>query len=399
MKIRHLCTAALLLLSCPAPARADIHLDLAGYARVYMVYADNDEQSTAAPGDSLHHFGLQRYSGFVFTGERTLDSGLTVGVKSEMKFANESSDDGATSLTSGAKDPNQFDHAFIYFSGSFGRVNLGANEGAAHLLGVAAPSADSNVDGMRVYVQGWNADTWDDGISNASLSAATTFVRLSYDNSDFGKVDRITYLTPKWNGFQAGASYAPENSQNAVDDAFAGMSPDDRPGKFENLFDASARWDTKFGDVKLAVGAGFTTAATELDAAVGANGSDSIHTWDAGINLGWKEWSAGSAYKHSDTGVAGGNNDLNLWVVGLAWDKKPWHVGASFYDLTFDANAFSIGLADRLELQRSTVGFGYTYAPGMSFRGSATLLDVDNGINAALDPHQTQVVFGTDMLF
>ena len=48
------------------------------------------------------------------------------------------------------------EESYAYFSGAWGRVNFGKEDGAAYLLQVAAPSADSNVDGLRQYVAGTN---------------------------------------------------------------------------------------------------------------------------------------------------------------------------------------------------------------------------------------------------
>src|SRR5690606_29160443 len=98
-------------------------------------------------------------------------------------------------------DPNQLDEAYMYVSGGWGRVNFGSEDGAAYLLQVAAPSADSNVDGMRVYVQGLNPDVWDDNVVNASFTGTgggaaywNNLGVLGYDNAYFRDTDRISYL-------------------------------------------------------------------------------------------------------------------------------------------------------------------------------------------------------------
>ena len=42
------------------------------------------------------------------------------------------------------------EESYLYFSGNWGRLNLGRENGAAYLLQVAAPSADPNIDGMDI---------------------------------------------------------------------------------------------------------------------------------------------------------------------------------------------------------------------------------------------------------
>lgn len=380
-------------------ARADLHIDLGGYARSYLIYSDNDELNTPAPGDALRKFDLRREIEMHFSGEKTLDNGLTVGIKAEFKLGNEGQGGSVNSITGGNRDPDQFDEGFIYFSGGWGRFQLGAKDGAAYLLGVQAPSADSNIDGMRIYTQAWNIDVWDDGINNGSYSPPNSTVRLNYDNSNFGNIDRATYLTPKWNGLQLGASYAPENSKKSVDNSFLGMDTNDRVGRFEHAVDLAARWDGQLGDVKVTTGLGYSAADTQIDAAPGNNGSDAHRTFTTGLNLGWQEWSIGGAYKVASTGVAGPDNAQQVIAAGLAWDAKPLHLGVSWYQMTLESNAFSIGLADDIQIQRITAGGWYQLADGVTLRGTVARLGVDNGTNSPVDPHQMQVALGTEIMF
>lgn len=384
--------------SLSAPASADIHLDLGGYARSYVTYSDSDE-TTAGGGRSLRNLDLRREMEMHFSGERTLDSGLTVGVKTEFKLGNEGANGVVRSITGGNRDPDQFDEGYVYFSGGWGRFQLGAKDGAAYLLGVQAPSADAYIDGMRIYTQTWRLDVWDDGMENLSFMPANATLRLNYDNSNFGNIDRATYLTPKWNGLQLGASYAPENSKHRVDDAFQGADWDDVVGRFENAVDIGARYDGKWGDVKITTGAGYSAATPQIRAVAGNNGSDSHRTFTTGINLGWQEWSIGGAYKRASTGVEGPDNAQKVTVAGLAWDSKPLHLGVSWYNMVLESNAFSIGLADDLDVQRITAGGWYQMADGFSLRSTVSRLDVDNGTNSARDPTQWQVAIGTEITF
>jgi hypothetical protein len=402
-----------------SPAQADLKLDLGGHFRGYGVYADNDEVGTGGSSDDLRNFEFKRDFEVHFTGETTTDSGLTVGVHAEMDLGNESGDATVPSsfpnpFTGNTDaDPNQLDEAYIYFSGGWGRVNFGSEDGAAYLLQVAAPSADSNVDGMRVYVQGLNSDVWDDGTVNGSIVGPGFNYVLGYDNAFFGgtygnATDRLTYLTPKWNGFQAGASWAPKQGQEAVNSAFGGMSLDDNSTDYENLWELAARWDGEFEGFGISLGVGYTTASEEVTQAAGSFASDDITAWDAGVTVSWNDFSLGVAYlNYTDTGVSdvGGTagSDVETWVVGAAWDNGPYHLGASWYNSTIEANAFGLGLSagagDELEVDRYTVGGGYTSGPGMTFRGAVAFGSVDNNFAATGDSDFTQVTLGTDVNF
>ncbi|MCA9327830.1 porin, partial [Candidatus Saccharibacteria bacterium] len=173
-----------------APAHADIDLELGGYFKGYGVYVSQDESA----GNSVNNFDIVRDTELHVGGETTLDNGLTVGAHVEFKVDGE---DGSAGN----------DESYAYFSGNWGRVNFGNEDGAGYLLQVAAPSADSNLDGIRQYVQPFNY-----GIMGtpAGLTTAVTAGGLDYDMDIAGKTDKITYLSPIFSGFQVGLSYSPD---------------------------------------------------------------------------------------------------------------------------------------------------------------------------------------------
>ncbi len=387
-----LCTAA----ACFAPlaAQADLNLSIYGYFRTYAFATKNDERA----GSNLQNFSLYRDSEVDFKGETTTDNGLTVGVQTEMKVGGTGTQQPAT-FFGGAKDRTMTDEAYMYLQNQFGRMTMGGEDGIAFLLQPTVPGADSNIDGPRTQLQALDSDVWDDGLDNNSFLPVDFDITLGYNNSDFRSTDRLTYTSPKWKGFQAGVSYAPLTGLREVYGSTQSPQAVNKIGKFHNPMEAAARWDGNFGDFKLTTEAGIASAETQRDAAVGSIGSDSLTTWNAGVNIGYKEYSVGGAYRHSNTSVAGPNNDQNTWIVGAAWDVKPWHLGASWYNTKLDANAFSIGLADSLEVRRISVGGGYLVAPGISLRSTASFINVDNGINSPIDPTQTQLSLGTEVNF
>lgn len=346
-------TALLGVAFASAPAAAEINLDLGGYFRGYGVYADNDE-----PAGSLREFEFRRDTEIHFTGETTLDNGLTVGFHNE---TNIEMDDLA-------------DESYAYFSGGWGRVNFGSEDGAAYLLQVAAPSADSNVDGLRQYIS---------GTANAALD---------YDHADFRQTDRLTYLTPKFNGFQAGVSYAPEADRF---ENITLMDTDNDVNQFEDLYEIAARWDGEFSGFGLSIGAGYSTSDVETAGALAGQATDGIDTWNVGASLGWNSFTVGAAYIDSETevstgGVGTADVDGDTWVVGAAWDNGPYHVGISYLEAETETAGVSA------EAERTTIGAGYTYGPGMTFRGAVAFGEDDT---LAADRDFTQVTLGTDIQF
>lgn len=333
-----------------SPAQAELKLGLGGHFKGYAVYVDEDAE-VAGQRD----FEFRKNTEIHFTGETTLDNGLTVGVHVEQEIEN----------------ATQNNESYAYFSGGWGRVNFGNEDGAAYLLQIAAPSADSNVDGLRTTISGFQSD-----------------IDLDYDLAHFGNgpsdsvdanaIDRITYLTPKFNGFQAGVSYAPDAS---LENGIAAMGTTG----FEDAWEIAARWDGQFEGVGISVGAGYTTVDNTAAAGVEPEG------WNVGFNVAWNAFSFGAVYMDEDE-KDGATADLETktWVVGAAWDNGPWHVGASY--LTREDE---VGAAET-DANKATLGGGYTFGPGMTFRGA---LAFGETVVAGAEEDFTQFTVGTDISF
>ena len=345
-----------------SPANAELKLDLGGHFSGYATYIDEDDDVTATDD-----FAIRRNTEIHFTGETTLDNGLTVGVHIEQEIEN----------------ANQNNESYAYFSGQWGRVNFGNEDGVAYLLQVAAPSADSNIDGLRSTVQ---AFTYDAGTGAASGA-------LDYDLAHFGNgptdgtvnpTDRISYLTPKFEGFQAGVSYAPraELATGILNAATPATG-------FEDLWEVAVRWDGEFEGVGISVGAGYATS----DAADSAT-SGEPEGWNVGFNLAWNQFSFGGAWVDEEDAYGTAGTEHTTWVLGAAWDNGPYHVGVSYLDKE-DENA-----GVETDSYKATIGGGYTFGPGMTFRGAVAFGEVANAVTTAgPEADFTQVTIGTDIQF
>ncbi len=392
MKKVLLCATALVgVLAMSAPANAaGLNMGVGGHFRGYGIYADNDETGSAAAGDDLRQFDLRQESELHFMGESTLDNGLTVGAKVELKTMND------TAATSSV-----IDESYLYFSGGWGRFNFGSADGAAYLLQVAAPSADSNTDGMRVFIQGLNSDVWNDNLNDGDAGFFGSNPVLDYDNAVYRQDTKITYLTPKFSGFQAGLSYMPETGFNLIGNNVGAMNEEDNGGDFEDVIEAAARWDGEFEGFGISAGLGWIHASEEnaVAAGAGAVGSDSRDSWDAGLNVTFNGFSLGGAYLNDDNGRSGANSDTTTWVVGAGWDNGPWHVGATWMDYTAESSVTGLAANTDLEIERLTIGGGYKFAPGVSFRGAVAFGEVNPNTVGVEDTDFVQGTIGTEVKF
>ncbi len=442
-----------------SPASAALKMDLGGYFDAYGVYADNHD---AGGVNSLQKYAFRRNSDVYVNGETTLDNGLTVGAHTELAVGNNNAD-GAANMGNNGVSVNE---VYAYGSGGWGRVNFGTEDGAAYLLQVAAPSADSNIDGLRTQIQALNpsANTQSAflqtvlgtagtsaggnnplGNSGTDAFSAVRTGNMDYQMADFRQTDRLTYLTPKFNGFQGGISYAPQpgmvsstGGMNLNNVASAG-GDFNVPGtaSYKNLWEAAARWDGEYQGFAGSIGGGYSDsslAGSALTAAqlVATNALDAtltkgIKSWNGGASVSNSGFSLGGAYKRTSTAAMGytlvggdatdiGSGDIvsNTYVGGLGYDNGPYHVGASYMhdrtkqDAISGADHYLVG--ENYTDTRYTLGGGYTFAPGMTFRGSVAWGKFDDssiaGVGALQGPAATngsnrydQVAIGADIQF
>ena len=384
-------------------AHAALKMDLGGYFDGYGVYANNHDTATSLNKNDAK-YALVRDSQVHVNGQTTLDNGLTIGAHYQMYVAGQSAAAAVATNVAGrltassSQFPNNsqngtvVDEAYLYGQGGWGRVNFGEEDGAAYLLQVAAPSADSNVDGMRVYVQSLDTQNW-----NANLQG----VILDYQQADFRHTDRITYLTPKFNGFQAGLSWAPYPNNTFVGSSVAQPSQIDQVKLFKSPWELAARWDGQFQGVAVSVGAGYSDAARQNSTTTaGQPGSTDLRTYNFGANVAMQGFSLGGAYKHSNNGmssVADGNNNTTIYDFGAGYDNGPYHAGISYFHEKFGAGIINTGVGQDATVHRYALGGGYTFGPGMTFRGA-----IDWGSynpTAAAHTKFEQVTLGTDIQF
>lgn len=443
-------------------AQAQVKLDLGGHVKAYTSWLDQDTRpdnpATAAnEGLEERNFDILRESELHFSGETTLDNGLTVGVHMETDIDGTGGDDFDT------------EEGYAYFSGAWGRVNFGLEDGATYLLQVAAPSADSNYDGIRQWVSPINYailqnvasttitdnvsldDLFSGGLSAGAFVAAgangllvdvngddaatfgatgdiyfnsaagvfgsanTVNSRLDYDQAVSGYSNKLTYMTPVFNGFQAGVSYTPEIAGSRD----FGNNDDDTIGDYGDVFELAARYEGQFDEVGVAFGGGWTHAELEADNAnpilyrstntgVVAGGDttgyqagdtavaslDDREAWNVGVDFDWKAFGLGGAYMEDDNGISGDNFETETWVVGLDYTTGPFKLGGSYYDVTQNIASAEI------EMERWTGGLVYTYGPGMTFRGSISWTDHDENVGTGSTSFDaTSVLFGTQINF
>ena len=329
MKKILLCSAALVGVAfAAAPAMAQVDVTVGGHTKNYLGWADNS-------GDT-HDFDMLRESELHFNAEGTADNGLTYGFHAELE-------------ADGGDDADTVEESYLYLASSLGRVNLGSEDGAAYLLQVAAPSADSNVDGLRQYINPFDF-----------TGDFTSADGLDYDNDLTGYSEKITYLSPNWSGLQFGLSYTPEIEDITDEDSDADInSASGLAGFSEDVigaaYEGAVRYEGTFNNVGYALGGGYTQGD-----------SSDTNEWNIGADFDIGAFGLGAAYTELE--VDEGDVDVDTLVLGADYTTGPFQFGASYMNKDAD---------DELEADRYATGVVYTVTQGLTLRGSLQYVDVD----------------------
>ena len=275
MKRNLLTTTALVtagVLAAPgAFAEEGITLGLGGYMNNYFGGGDTGESAV-----DLSHTSLFSDGEVWFTGETTLDNGLTFGANVQLE-----------SFSSG----DQIDENFGYMEGGFGRLQFGSENTAAYLMQYSAPNVGAPINSgwVTVFIPPAAGHT-----AAFRSPAISTFIDTGNDEHT------LTYFTPRLFGFQLGMSYQPGLS-------FSGdgtNSPVDKDTTYNHGFAVGVNFVESFGGVDVAVAGGYRRAQgpdTDITAInptgiVGTNGvATKVFTIDrpdmqqvsGGINIGF----------------------------------------------------------------------------------------------------------------
>ena len=358
--------AASLAMSGAANAQDEgIQLGVGGYMNNFFAFGDNSSDTRIDDNETGHFSDGEIH----FTGEYTLDNGITVGANVQLE-----------SFSSG----DQIDENYAYVEGSFGRVQLGSENTAAYLMQYAAPNVGTPVN------SGWVTSFI---APDANYSAAQFRRPGGSTFGDFGNDENtVTYFTPRFAGFQVGASYQPTLTGTGEGANF----PTNRQGAVGNDgASIGANYVNSFNGFDIALAAGYRTIIDENPAVFG----DSPEMYSAGINLGYGGFTIGGSWLGEDSEGPGGaptGNDGNAFDVGVSYSTGPWSVGT----MAFYSETENPGFNGDDEYQAYQVGLAYTLGTGVEASVSGLYAKYEGGTgNVGTETDGLQVISGLALSF
>jgi predicted porin len=278
-----------------AQASDGIKLDVGGFFQtVYQGVFDS--KSADAWGNHRNTDRFVHNAEVHFKGETTLDNGLTVGAQIELE---------------GETATDQIDKSFVYWSGGFGKVSVGTQDGPIGACPVFPPGATANFSAFSPASWGSN-----DPIGSNSVCS---------DAFGPGNSQSIKYTTPNFAGFQLTVAYMPSsNAENYIQAGVNGPGTPTNPdgtahhnlGAYLTYSYEGDGWGINWGG-----GGDWQTAFNGTDG-INDGRSDNYQT---ALNVTVGGFAVGGIMEYYDTG--GQNN--NAWVAGggASYGIDAWTVG------------------------------------------------------------------------
>jgi hypothetical protein len=341
-----------------------LQVEVHGYHQQWMVLndigltdvedGDGDRPFDLTPVDQKHN------SEICFEGKYTLENNLTVGINVQLE-ANTSGD--------------QIDESYLILEGdSWGRLIIGDENNAAYLLQVTAPHggiAHNQANLTAAPNQGFVPLA--QGMDSSDTTIDGTLLR--FDDNDSGK---FSYFTPRFGGFQIGASFIP-NFESGGDNNNSISRIDNAPGPgnngAKNGYAIGANFKEKFGEFGLQASLGYLYG--DIPPSSGGGGSSNLQAASGGLQLSFGGFDVGGSYTwtNGDKVTQGEESyDGYSYDVGVVYSVGPYKVGLVYMRGETEglrANA-SEQHADYLVLSST-----YALGPGVNVIGGVYWADLE----------------------
>ena len=365
--------AAGMIASAPAGAASKIKMKIGGYMEQWVGYVSNDD----GVDQDFSGFDVKSDAEVMFKGSTKLDNGMTVGVNVQ--------------LEANSNQGDQIDESYIILKGGFGEINLGSENSAQYKMHYA-PS-DYGIGMNSGDESSWVAtiaDAGGDQISKSGMFRAplgSTYVEVTRANDS----EKITYYTPRVEGFQLGVSYSPDSNQDSN-----GMP--NRDTNNTDLVMVGANFKRNMGGMSIGVSAGYGTVTDAPSAA----GSLEPSATNFGVKIGMGGMSAGVSMASFEDHGSGDGTSIN---AGVAYSSGKMGVSLAYLHGERDGSG-TTGAGDLDGQSESDVfhlSAKYSLGGGVTWAGtlghvtfSSDDVDIDNTVD---EVSATYVVTGIKIGF
>jgi outer membrane protein OmpU len=305
-----------------------------------------------------------------------LDNGLAWSVKIELEANTDSGNNNVDTTTDGATA----DEANLTLSGAWGQLWFGNDDGPADTMKTGAKRAvgDAGTGGIAGDFRGW-----------VNWTTATSRVWSNADDPrDSSDATKITYITPRFAGFQFGVSFGPDRNEEG---RFRDV---DNNGTEQSFWEFGSNYDQKFGEVRVNLSAVGTMADNENTL------REDTKAWAVGALVGFAGFNLGAGYgKVNSRGLAktAHNGETMGWDVGLGYNIGAWDFAIGY----LRSEAGNINSTGEHVLQVGSAGVTYDMGGGLNVYVEGIWFDVDSALNntASFDNNGLALITGIGVEF
>lgn len=379
--------------------KAPFSINLSGFLNFAAGFSQND---TEGPGYGPQRtYDFREDSRLNIEASATADNGLTYGVYWRL-FVDTSNKYGGRNT----------DRANLFFDGKFGRVELGDNKSPIIKIGYVGPfdygpsSGDFTVGPYGGYFGSFENDWLQGGNDGTGLVGVLgRLQQFGAQAYDFSNATKITYLTPVWNGLQAGVSFAPDGRSRFGQQVFrertlnVGIAGNASPNVFgqsayQTIWEGAVNYTNKFqtsflGEVGVGAAGTVSYASFKGNTAFGGRVTNNdLNSYSGQVSAtaygftvaGGYTYQGKSGYIKSEFVPAGTfyePTDQQGYFVQWQYATGPWAFGG-YFQHALDAGDPLLPGGSRMNAVQT--GLSYLLAPGLQMFGSAYWYDVyDDG--------------------
>jgi len=338
-----------------------------------------DEDNTYDANEAGHKFNNDTEIHFRVDGKS--DSGLGYGAVVELE-ADQSNDP--------TDNDQNADRTYVYLEGGWGRFEMGGNAGSTKTMKVDASNfarATGGISGdFHRYVDAPSAtfaimpELVIDHGAFGTTGAGNTVLQDQREDAN-----KITYYSPRFNGFQLGVSYTADadDTGNLVSSTFSA----DNAGTAESVWGLGLTYAGQWEDI------GINLSATGEWGDAKQAAQDDVSAYAFGANLLWSGISFGGSWGTWDDSL--GLNDASFWDLGAAYDFGPFGASITYFNSEAEPTA-----GQENEFSNVVIGADYMLAPGLVPYIEASFFEFDE--DAAIgngDNDGSVVMVGTELTF
>ena len=386
------------LLAGASPAQAEpqpIHLELGGFFHQWQGFVDTDHCQGGGRQSDCNDVDIVQVGEVYFKIRGELDNGIEVGGRIELETQ---------------QDTDVIDAARADISGPFGHIQLGQEDSARHnwAFDTAAPN-----EGILIN-SGWETAFAATSQNTFGLLRPTHSTALDFSD----KAPKVTYFTPRFNGFQFAVSWTPD-TQTALGSNPVGVGGGSGPGSLQfgtaneeqtytNAIDIGAHYSGEFEGVGITAQAGWGTVDTpdQLSNAYGGESDSDPNIYQAGLAISAGGFTVAGGWARVDHGLLlddGGlaqRTDGHSWTIGAGYGAGPWAFSVGYMHGEEEGSILNDGNDENDFIQASA---SYALSPGLGVNVQYLHIDREaddeNGPDRGLDSDTDAVMLGVKVGF